>query len=162
MAPVRIWTNNELLALLRPSCLCRVLSLNRVSCRWSKSSAGLVAARPSRSSNHLSLQASSTTLSVSAVPPVHPATVIAASSTAVGPCGPRARGRPLLFLLGLNLRYNLSQAAWTMLPAAFLPPWPSSRVGIRSRASKSASRLLKYRSNGGTHVSVSRLRKRGA
>lgn len=52
IALVRIWTNSELLALLRPLCLLSVLSRKIVSFWWSRSSAGLVVARPFRSLNH--------------------------------------------------------------------------------------------------------------
>ena len=79
-------------------------------------------------------------------------------SPLLGFCGPRGCGQPLLFLSKLNLWYILVHAVWMMLPWVFFPLWPSSRVVCCSLVSKSASRLLKYRSRANTHVSISRLR----
>ena len=111
IAPVRIWASSELFALLRPSCLSSVLSLKMVSFWWSRSFAGLMVARPFRSLNHLSLHSSSAILFVLVVPPVQVAIVTAASSTAVGLCGPAACRGPLLSLLDWNLWYSLAQVS---------------------------------------------------
>lgn len=129
ISPVLIWISSELSALVSPSCLFRVLSWNKACCWCSKSSAGPTAALPSLSFSYLSRQASSTTFSVTTAPPARLAIAIAASSTAVGFCGPRGCGQPLLFLPRLNLWYILVHAVLMMLPGVFSPPWPSSRAG---------------------------------
>ena len=114
IATVRIWIKTELCALLSPSCLFKVLSLSRVSCWWSWSSAALVVARPARCLSHLSFQASSTTLSVSVAPAVHCAIVTAAASTVEGPCGPNLQTNS-------NISSLLFPCAWDSTGSSLLP-----------------------------------------
>lgn len=149
-------------AFVRPSCLCKALSIKRSKGGSSSAILPLGPLRAALYCSHRSYQASSTTSSVVFLLPfllpafqvrvAHWATRIAAFSTSVGSCGPCRALYPFLFLL-LNLVSSLLQAFCTTLFAVALSASGLSPVynsGVRSRCSKSASLLLRYRSSGGT------------
>ena len=150
--PVRIWTSIELSCFLRPLCLARATSVNSGESAGSMSRPGRSCMALSSCCCHLALQSRSRASSDVPVPS-HSAAHSARASVSIPLRGWVAAGA-----MGASLR-PLRSCRFCIALATLL--CATRRVAVApvraSLVSKSATLLFRYRSSGGTQVSVSRL-----